>query len=440
MNESASSSPLVRQRRFDPQLFRFCVYGFLKNQQYFDPFLILAFREKGLSFAAIGGLVAFRSICVNLLEIPSGAAADVWGRRRCMIVSMMSYAFSFAVFGLARSYPLFFAAMFMFAVGEAFRTGTHKAMIFDWLTRQGRKNEKTRIYGFTRSWSKIGSALNVVIAALVVIFTDSYQWIFWISIVPYLLNIVNFLFYPAYLDESSVGSESTQGVWHTLRGAFVLTLSRRGLRALVLEGICFEGIYSTLKDYLQPLVKATALAMPVLLASPERHRTAILMALVYAILNLLGSVASRESHRAAQWCGGEVALNRRIWHVTIFLYVLSVVGMFTAQGTLPILGFVIVGVLLNIWKPVFLSRFYDRAPGETAATTLSIANQSKTLSVAVLAPLLGMAVDAVSAKHGTLYGLWPVGMVGLIAAIVGLALAGRTPVNTESDDGATGDA
>ena len=35
-------------------LSRFCLYGFLKNQQYYDPFLVLAFREKGLSFAAIG--------------------------------------------------------------------------------------------------------------------------------------------------------------------------------------------------------------------------------------------------------------------------------------------------------------------------------------------------------------------------------------------------
>ena len=35
-------------------LFRFCLYGFLKNQQYYEPFLILVFREKGLSFLQIG--------------------------------------------------------------------------------------------------------------------------------------------------------------------------------------------------------------------------------------------------------------------------------------------------------------------------------------------------------------------------------------------------
>ena len=59
-------------------LFRFSLYGFLKNQQYYDPFLILAFREKGLSFFQIGLLIGFREVCINLFEIPSGAVADMY--------------------------------------------------------------------------------------------------------------------------------------------------------------------------------------------------------------------------------------------------------------------------------------------------------------------------------------------------------------------------
>ena len=140
-------------------LFRFSLYGFLKNQRYFEPFLILVFLEKGLSFFEIGLLIAFREVTVNLLEIPSGAIADVWGRRRSMILSFCAYIASFVIFGLARGVPPLFAAMFLFAIGEAFRTGTHKAMIFTWLSLEGRADERTRVYGYTRSWSKYGSAL-----------------------------------------------------------------------------------------------------------------------------------------------------------------------------------------------------------------------------------------------------------------------------------------
>ena len=49
-------------------LFRFCLYGFLKNLRVFDAFLLLALRDRGLDFAAIGALVSVREVAVLLLE------------------------------------------------------------------------------------------------------------------------------------------------------------------------------------------------------------------------------------------------------------------------------------------------------------------------------------------------------------------------------------
>ena len=125
---------------------RFSLYGFLKNQQYYEPFFLLALLAKGLSFFEYGLLIAFREIAINLLEIPSGALADVYGRRRCMILSFCSYIISFLIFGFGVALWQLCFAMFFFAVGEAFRTGTHKAMIFTWLRLQGRTDERTKIY------------------------------------------------------------------------------------------------------------------------------------------------------------------------------------------------------------------------------------------------------------------------------------------------------
>ncbi|MHC4982267.1 MAG: MFS transporter [Planctomycetota bacterium] len=181
-------------------LFRFSLYGFLKNQRYFEPFLILAFRDKGLSFAAIGLLIGFREICINLMEVPTGAIADLAGRRRAMILSFVAYIVSFAIFAMSRQLWLLFAAMLFFSLGEAFRTGTHKAMIFDWLSRQGRSAEKTKTYGFTRSWSKLGSAASVIIAAVLVFALRDYTYVFALCIVPYLANVINLMTYPPWLD------------------------------------------------------------------------------------------------------------------------------------------------------------------------------------------------------------------------------------------------
>ena len=72
-------------------LFRFSLYGFLKNQQYYELFIMLAFLEKGLSFAATGLLVDIREIAKMALEIPSRASADIFGRRHAMIFSLLAH-------------------------------------------------------------------------------------------------------------------------------------------------------------------------------------------------------------------------------------------------------------------------------------------------------------------------------------------------------------
>jgi MFS family permease len=165
-------------------IFRFSLYGFLKNQRYFEAFLVLAFMEKGLSFLQIGLLVAFRELVVNLLEVPSGAIADVYGRRLVMILAFVAYVVSFFLLGLADHVVLLFVGMGFFGIGDSFRTGTHKAMIFAWLRMQGREDERVRVYGYTRSWSKFGSAVSVVVAAVIVLVSDRYSYIFLIAVVP----------------------------------------------------------------------------------------------------------------------------------------------------------------------------------------------------------------------------------------------------------------
>ena len=82
----------------DLQYYKFCIYGFLKNLRFFEPFLILFFLEKGLSFFQIGTLYAIREITINILEIPTGIVADSLGRRRTMIFSFIAYIISFIIF------------------------------------------------------------------------------------------------------------------------------------------------------------------------------------------------------------------------------------------------------------------------------------------------------------------------------------------------------
>ncbi len=391
-------------------LFRFSLYGFLKNQRYYEPFLYLAFLEKGLSYFIIGILIGFREVCTNLFEIPSGAVADLYGRRRAMIFSFCAYIASFVIFATSESLFPLFAAMFFYGLGDAFRSGTHKAMIFDWLRIQGRSDEKTKTYGFTRSWSQMGSAISGLIAGGLVFYRGNFTDIFWFSVIPYTMNIVNFFGYPKQLDGDKQSEFSLKAVARLLGTASKQAVQFPPLRRLVFEGMGFEGMYKASKDYLQPILKQAAIALPLFLALDESKRSALLVAGVYFVLYFLSSFASRNSHRISDWRGGDEGAARFMWWVDLALFALLVPALWLNWYPAMILLFVGLAILQNFWRPGLISRFNAQSTPEMSATILSIEAQSKSLATIILAPLLGWLVDSVGS-------FWPIGVVGTCIAL-----------------------
>ncbi len=395
---------------------RFSLYGFLKNQKYYEPFLILAFRDKGLSFFTIGLLIGFRMIWINIMEVPSGLIADTYGRRRSMIASFTAYIISFVIFATSSALFTLFAAMFFFAIGEAFRTGTHKAMIFDWLDSENRTGEKTRFYGLTRSWSQIGSAVSVVLATAAVLITQNYTAIFWLSILPYLANIINFLTYPAWLEGKVDSSVSFADLWRRLLSTLADSFRNKPLRRLFAESMVFKGNTTITKDYLQPLLKQTALALPFLVALSSQRRSALLVGAVYFILYFISSYAARHSFRIADRLQGPEPSSRTLWFVSVLLFTAAAAALLANREIIVIACFVSIVILQNIWRPILMTRIDNVSNAAMGATTLSIDSQVSSFYVMVFAPILGFAVDKA--------GLWPVAAFGGVMAFI-MLLSGK---------------
>ena len=401
-------------------IFRFSLYGFLKNQRYFEPFLFLAFLEKGLDFTDIGLLIAVRELTTNLLEIPSGAVADVISRRFSMILSFGAYIVAFTTLGYASDMNLLYLGMVFFGVGEAFRSGTHKAMIFAWLRSQDREDERVKIYGYTRSWSKYGSAVSVALAAPIVLFTDSYEWIFLAAIVPYALNIINFLGYPKYLDETDGAVSMAEVVRHAGRTVSD-SVRRPRLRRLFFESMGFDGVFAATKDYLQPILAALALTLAVSWITledwSETQQAALLVGPVYIVLHLLSGAASRHSHRVSDRAGNEDRAARWLWGISVLVFAGLTISGFTGLLVGAVVAFVALNVLHNLWRPVLISRFDTHGSAIQGASLLSVESQSRRVATMIMAPILGYGVDAAIAAE-SVNPWWPVGALGLLCSIL----------------------
>ena len=369
----------------DRMYYKFRLYGFLKNLRFFDPFLILFFREMGLSFLEIGSLFSIREIAVNVLEVPTGVVADSFGRRKAMLASFSSYILSFVLFYLYPGFIPYALAMVLFAFGETFRSGTHKAMILEYLRLKGIEHLKVDYYGHTRAGSQLGSAIGSLIAAGLVLYSGSYRIVFLGSIVPYVLGLILFLTYPKELDGELV---SVSGGWRealgerlrlTLKGFLSMFKSPLTLRGL-LQSAAFDGIFKGTKDYLQPILKSQALALPLLLSLSGEGRTAIVVGLVYFLLYLGTSLAAQSAGRVERRLSG---LARGVnFSYSVGLVLLLVAGLATWRGVYPlaIVAFIGLYLLQNVRRPLMVGYLAEVIDPRLMASGLSVESRRSSLT------------------------------------------------------------
>jgi len=374
------------------------MYGFFKNLRFFDAFIFLFFLEKGMLFIQIGVLYSIREILIVVLEVPSGVIADALGRRRILVLSFFFYILSFITFYLSQNYSALILGMSFYALGDAFRSGVHKAMIYQYLKINNQSNQKVNYYGHTRSWSQLGSAVSALFAGIIVFFSGNYQSIFIASIIPYLIDMVLIMSYPKSLDIhlKSISYESLRNEFREVIKAFAISFrSIRFLKVLSSNSL-YTGYFKAVKDYIQPLIMTFALAIPFLTSMDEEKKTGIIVGVIYFIVFFLNSRASRMSGKlASKFKELGTPLNLTIT-AGFILGIATGLTYYFEIFIVSIIGFILVIILENLRKPIGFAMVAELSKEKAMATTLSATSQAKSIIAAIISPLLGWIADVYS--------------------------------------------
>ena len=386
----------------DLQFYKFCSYGFLKNLRFFEPFLMLFFLEKGLSYFEIGILYSIREITVNIIEIPTGVLADAFGRRRTMVFSFLSYIAAFFVFNFSSFFPLFIVAMVFFSFGEAFRTGTHKAMIFEYLKINGWADQKVYYYGNTRAAAQMGSAVSAVIAALIVFYTGTMKVVFLYSTIPYFLDLLLMLSYPKELEGPTgkiVLSEVSSSVKKVFISFFKAVKDPVFLRTLANISVP-KGFHKAVKDYLQPVIILFTVSFPLFTDLDEDKRVSVMIGFFYTVIYILNSLASKN---AGTLSGKFKHLCRPLNISLILAFAAGIIIGITYNFNLSIIaiaGFLIIYLLENFRRPIGVSYISGIIDDSIMATVLSTDSQLSAVTASVIALVIGFLADRIGVGYG----------------------------------------
>lgn len=374
----------------DGQIRKFCAYGFLKNLKFFEPYLLIFLMGKGIGLFEIGILIAVREIMINIFEIPSGFIADYIGRKKELYFSFSFYIISFICFFWTNSFFIALIAMAFFGLGEAFRSGTHKAMIYTYLDSRGWKKDKTFVYGRTRSFSLIGSAFSSLIGILLILTIPSVNLIFLFSVIPYILDFLLILSYPQFLDNAD--KTETPKVRGLLKNLIANFRKNSTLKHLLLEEGIFESTISFIKDLIQPILELIIVGSGAVILSSfsAEDNLNVILGIVYAVLNLLGSFASRNAYILK----GRRSNIKCLYSIHGLLAVSMGVLALVSKDTLLVFDvYLFIYALFNIRKPIFVDEVDEHIEKSERATILSVSSQLKSLFLMIFAPLLGFIAD-----------------------------------------------
>jgi hypothetical protein len=102
------------------------------------PVYALLFADAGLTGGQISSLFAIWSLAGFLLEIPSGAWADTFSRRRLVAGALVLRSIGFALWLLFPSYLGFAAGFLLWGASGAMTSGSIEALVYDELAAQTR--------------------------------------------------------------------------------------------------------------------------------------------------------------------------------------------------------------------------------------------------------------------------------------------------------------
>ncbi|BBH66619.1 MFS transporter [Actinoplanes sp. OR16] len=226
------------------------------------PVYALLFADTGLTTAEISSLFAIWSVVSFACEIPAGALADTWSRKRLYVLGEFTTATGFALWLIWPSYPGFALGFALWGLGGALSSGTLESIVYDEL---GDSTAYAEVIGRADTTGLL-AMLGATLLAAPAFTHGGYPLVGAISIATVTLGGLLALGLPDF-DRTSESPASTSGYLSTLRSGLTEATGGNVARA-VLVAAAVPG-FSALDEYLPLLAgdkRASTAQVPLLFA------------------------------------------------------------------------------------------------------------------------------------------------------------------------------
>lgn len=351
------------------------------------PLYALLFTDSGLSGAEVSALFAIWSGVAILTEVPSGALADRFSRRNCLVFAAVFQGAGYAAWMLMPSFAGFALGFVLWGVGGSLVSGAQEALLYDGLADAGAQGRYAQVNGWVTA-VQLGAQVPAAVLATSLFATGGYAPAGWASVGACLAAA----FVAARLPEPSRGcapdDQVDAGYFATLRAGLVTAAHRPGVRGMLLAVAALTA-FDAVEEY-----------FPLILAGWGLPTVIIPVAdLPIVLAGVAGAALAGAASRLGPWALGAV--------LGVAMLLFGGAGLAGHPA-----GLVAVALFYGIYRAVLVvvdARLQERLESRSRATVTSVAG-------------VGSEVAAFG-----IYAAWALGEVPVVA-VFGLLLAIAVPL------------
>jgi MFS family permease len=385
-------------------LFLYYAFSFLVGFYIATGTTVLFEQRLGLSYAQIFTLDALYMLMFVFFEVPSGALADLLGRKKTILAGLAVLIIAAIATGNAQNFLHLFLTSIIWAIGFSLISGSSEALLYDSL-----KDEKLfhRATGRALSCSIIGLALAGAVGPP--LFALDFRLPYLSSALPFAAALLIMGFYredgapgKQRFSAASYERQIREGAKRALGNRFVLW--SMGALAIV-----FAVSYTFTSSY-QPYLIQIGFSV---------SQFAFILPLMFVSEALGGAwsekITSRFGETAAFW-GNILALGMS----------LIALGLVASKLAVPIL--IVYGFLQGFLRPLASTYANRHIASEHRATVISVQVMASTIAASALLFLFGFVTDRIGV-------IALAGLLGALVLVAGIALLMVKPKEVRHEAG-----
>lgn len=356
------------------------IYSFIASFDFTDAIWVLYLAFRGMSLFEIGLLEGIFHITSLLFEMPTGAIADTFGRKRAIILGRIAAIASGLLLFFGRDFFVFALAMILSAMSFNLNSGSEDALVYDSLKKNKLEELFLKINGRRGFLLNLGCALGALIGGF--ISDNHFDLLYLFVCAARAVALIVALFFE---EVEASEKEERVTVLETFKRAVVILKERREVLRLSLYSALTSTLYMTVFFYSQQYYSTKGLLT---------SRIAIIL-LFGGIAAALGSLAC---DRLARLLKGSFVLFCSV------LIALSITAFFF--GSLPVIiaGTLITEFFSSALYNYLLNGVNELIPSEQRATLISFESMIYSVFMIGIFPLAGWLCDVFSmeAVFGTM--------------------------------------